>query len=71
MIYTLVSELANQTNMLTLNAAFEAVRAGEHGKGFGIVASEIWKLAHQSKKSAERINALVQDIQRATNSTVK
>ncbi|MGB3207132.1 MAG: methyl-accepting chemotaxis protein [Crinalium sp.] len=71
MISTLVSELANQTNMLALNAAVEAVRAGEHGKGFGVVASEIRKLADQSKKSAERINALVQDIQRATNSTVK
>ena len=71
MISTLVSELANQTNMLALNAAVEAVRAGEHGKGFGVVASEIRKLADQSKKSAERINALVQDIQKATNSTVK
>ncbi|AFZ13550.1 methyl-accepting chemotaxis sensory transducer with Cache sensor [Crinalium epipsammum PCC 9333] len=71
MISTLVSELANQTNMLALNAAVEAVRAGEHGKGFGVVASEIRKLADQSKKSAQRINALVQDIQKATNSTVK
>ena len=57
--------------MLALNAAVEAVRAGEHGKGFGVVASEIRKLADQSKKSAQRINALVQDIHRATNSTVK
>jgi len=69
-ISTLVSELANQTNMLALNAAVEAVRAGEHGKGFGVVASEIRKLADQSKKSAARINALVRDINNATNSTV-
>ncbi len=69
-ISTLVSDLGNQTNMLALNAAVEAVRAGEHGKGFGVVASEIRKLADQSKKSAERINALVRDIQTATNSTV-
>ncbi len=69
-ISTLVSELANKTNMLALNAAVEAVRAGEHGKGFSVVASEIRKLAEQSKKSAERINALVIDIQNATNSTV-
>jgi len=69
-ISTVVSELANQTNMLALNAAVEAVRAGENGKGFSVVASEIRKLAEQSKKSAERINALVIDIQNATNSTV-
>ncbi|MBW4574695.1 MAG: MCP four helix bundle domain-containing protein [Aphanothece sp. CMT-3BRIN-NPC111] len=69
-ISSLVSELANQTNMLALNAAVEAVRAGEHGKGFSVVASEIRKLADQSKSSAERINALVMDIQNATNSTV-
>lgn len=66
----LVSDLANQTNLLALNAAVEAARAGEHGKGFAVVASEIRKLADQSKKSAEKINALVSDIQRATNSTV-
>lgn len=69
-ISTLVSELANQTNMLALNAAVEAVRAGEHGKGFGVVASEIRKLADRSKKSAAQINLLVADIQKAINSTV-
>ncbi len=65
-----VSDLANQTNMLALNAAVEAARAGEHGKGFGVVATEIRKLADESKKSAARINALVEDIQRSTTSTV-
>lgn len=69
-ISNLVSDLANQTNMLALNAAVEAVRAGEHGKGFSVVAAEIRKLAEQSRKSAERINALVSDVQSATNSTV-
>ena len=70
LISTLVSDLANQTNMLALNAAVEAVRAGEYGKGFGVVAAEIRKLADQSKKAAERINVLVMDIKNATNSTV-
>lgn len=69
-ITNLVSDLANQTNLLALNAAVEAARAGEHGRGFGVVASEIRKLADQSKKSAERINALVAEIQQATNATV-
>ncbi|MBE9227759.1 CHASE3 domain-containing protein [Phormidium sp. LEGE 05292] len=66
----LVADLANQTNMLALNAAVEAVRAGEHGKGFGVVASEIRKLADQSKKSAEKINMLVNAVQSSLNSTI-
>ncbi len=69
-ITRLVSDLANQTNLLALNAAIEAVRAGEHGKGFAVVAGEIRKLADQSKGSAERINVLLNDIQKTTKSTV-
>jgi hypothetical protein len=69
-ITNLVSELANQTHLLALNAAVEAARAGEHGKGFAVVGAEIRKLADLSKKSAERINTLVLDIQSATNATV-
>jgi len=65
-----VGDLASQTNMLALNAAVEAARAGEHGKGFAVVAAEIRKLADASRKSAERINVLVDDIQKATNATV-
>lgn len=70
-ITTLVSDLANQTNMLALNAAVEAVRAGENGKGFSVVAAEIRKLADGSKKSAEKINNLIREIQTSINSTMK
>ena len=66
----LVGDLANQTNMLALNAAVEAARAGEHGKGFGVVAGEIRKLADESRKSADKINNLVTDVQAAMNSAV-
>jgi methyl-accepting chemotaxis protein len=66
----LVADLASQTNMLALNAAVEAARAGEQGKGFSVVADEIRKLADQSKKSADKINALAEDIQSAINRTV-
>ena len=69
-ITRLVSDLANQTNLLALNASIEAVRAGEHGKGFAVVAGEIRKLADQSKTSAEKINVLLDDIQKTTKSTV-
>jgi methyl-accepting chemotaxis protein len=69
-ISDLVSDIANQTNMLALNAAVEAVRAGEQGKGFGVVAAEIRKLADQTKKSAEKINTLVAEVQASMNSTV-
>ncbi len=69
-IATLVTDIAGQINMLALNAAVEAVRAGEHGKGFSIIAQEVRKLADQGKKSAEKVNAIVMDIQKATNSAV-
>lgn len=65
-----VSDVANKTNMLALNSSVEAVRAGEHGKGFSVVANEIRKLADQSQRSAEKINNLVTEIQGSINSTV-
>jgi methyl-accepting chemotaxis protein len=69
-IAELVSSLADQTNMLAINAAVEAVRAGEQGKGFGVVATEIRKLADRSRESAVQINHLVREIQTATIATV-
>lgn len=71
MISNLVSEIAIQTELLALNAAIEAVREGEHGKGFGVVASEIRKLADQSKNSARQINTLVQEIKNSIHSTTQ
>ena len=68
-ISSLVSDLANQTNMLAINAAIEAWRAGESGKGFAVVATEIRQLADLSKESASKINALVADIKIAITST--
>ncbi len=70
LVSDLVADIANQTNMLSLNAAVEAARAGEQGKGFAVVAGEVRKLADQSKKSAEKINTLISEVQASINSTV-
>ncbi|MBF0402232.1 MAG: MCP four helix bundle domain-containing protein [Magnetococcales bacterium] len=70
-ITALVTDFANETKMLAVNAAVEAVRAGEHGKGFAVLAVETRKLADESKQSVAQIDDLVNKIQQATHATMQ
>lgn len=67
----LITSIASQTSLLSLNASIEAARAGEHGKGFAVVASEIQKLAEQSNESAEKIKQIIEELLRDSEATVE
>ncbi|HET8745386.1 MAG TPA: methyl-accepting chemotaxis protein [Ramlibacter sp.] len=69
-IIATVNDLADQSNLLSVNAAIEAARAGEEGAGFRVVAQEIRSLAEQSKQATVQVKALLGDIQKATSAAV-
>ena len=65
-----VNAIADQSKLLALNASIEAARAGDHGKGFSVVAMEVRQLADQSRQATEQVRSILGEIQQATNSAV-
>ena len=70
-IVDVITSIADQTNLLSLNAAIEAARAGESGRGFAVVAEEVRKLAEGSGKAAEQIGELIKEVQHETAKSVR
>jgi len=69
-IISTVEDIATQSNLLAVNAAIEAARAGDQGKGFGVVAQEVKNLSEQSRRATTQVRTILGDIQQATNAAV-